>query len=143
FDRSELEPGKYKLEPLPAPSVDTGAGLERLAVVWQGVKSNYDTDLIRPIVNFTARLSDRNYEPETQEGFAMRVIADHARATAFAIAERLLPGTEARNYVLRKIMRRAIYQGHHTLNFEGAFFNQVTNFVVDLMKDTYPELEDH
>jgi alanyl-tRNA synthetase len=143
FERSEIEPGKYKLDSLPAPSVDTGAGLERLAVVLQGVKSNYDTDLVRPIVNFTAKLADRNYEPETQEGFAMRVIADHARATAFAIADGVLPGNEGRNYVLRKIMRRAIYQGHHTLGFEGPFFNDVTNFVVDLMKDTYPELEQH
>ena len=141
FDRSEVEPGKYKLEPLPAPSVDTGAGLERLAVVLQGVKSNYDTDLIRPIIDFTSRLADRHYEPETKEGFAMRVIADHARAAAFSIADGILPGNEGRNYVLRKIMRRAIYQGHHTLGFEGPFFNQVTNFVVDLMKDSYPELE--
>jgi alanyl-tRNA synthetase len=143
FDRSEVGPGKYKLEPLPAPSVDTGAGLERLAVVLQGVKSNYDTDLIRPIVDHTAKLADRHYEPETKEGFAMRVIADHARTTAFAIADGILPGNEGRNYVLRKIMRRAIYQGHHTLGFEGAFFNQVTNFVVDLMKDVYPELDQH
>ena len=141
FDRSEVEPGKYKLEPLPAPSVDTGAGLERLAVVLQGVKSNYDTDLIRPIIDFTSRLADRHYEPETQEGFAMRVIADHARAAAFSIADGILPANEGRNYVLRKIMRRAIYQGHHTLGFEGPFFNEVTNFVVDLMKDSYPELE--
>jgi alanyl-tRNA synthetase len=141
FDRSEVEPGKYKLDPLPAPSVDTGAGLERLAVVLQGVKSNYDTDLIRPIINFTAKLADRNYEPETQEGFAMRVIADHARAAAFAIADGILPGNEGRNYVLRKIMRRAIYQGHHTLRFEGSFFNEVADFVVDQMKDAYPELE--
>jgi alanyl-tRNA synthetase len=143
FDRSEVEPGKYKLDPLPAPSVDTGAGLERLAVVLQGVKSNYDTDLIRPIIDFTAKLADRNYEPESQEGFAMRVIADHARATAFAIADGILPGNEGRNYVLRKIMRRAIYQGHHTLGFESSFFNEVTDFVVDFMKDAYPELETH
>jgi alanyl-tRNA synthetase len=143
FQRSEIEPGKYQLDPLPAPSVDTGAGLERLAVIMQGVKSNYDTDLIRPIVNHTARLADRNYEPETKEGFAMRVIADHARATAFAIADGILPGNEGRNYVLRKIMRRAIYQGVHTLGFEGPFFNDVTEFVIDLMKDAYPELEQH
>jgi alanyl-tRNA synthetase len=143
FDRSEAEPGKYKLDPLPAPSVDTGAGLERIAAVLQGVKSNYDTDLIRPIIDFTAKLADRHYEPETKPGFAMRVIADHARATAFAIADGILPGNDGRNYVLRKIMRRAIYQGHHTLGFEGTFFNQVTNFVVDLMKDAYPELDTH
>ena len=141
FERSEVEPGHYKLEPLPAPSVDTGAGLERLAVVLQGVKSNYDTDLIRPIIERTAQLADRHYEPETQQGFAMRVIADHARATAFAIADGILPGNEGRNYVLRKIMRRAIYQGHHTLGLEGSFFNQVTDFVVDLMSDAFPELE--
>ena len=143
FERSEVAPGKYKLDPLPAPSVDTGAGLERLAVVLQDVKSNYDTDLIRPIINHTAKLSDRNYDPETQEGFAMRVIADHARATAFAIADGILPGNEGRNYVLRKIMRRAIYQGRHTLGFEGVFFNEVTDFVVDQMKESYPELEVH
>ena len=141
FERSEVEPGHYKLDPLPAPSVDTGAGLERLAVVMQGVKSNYDTDLIRPIIEHTAKLADRHYEPETQEGFAMRVIADHARTTAFSIADGILPGNEGRNYVLRKIMRRAIYQGHHTLGLEGSFFNKVTDFVVDMMNDTYPELE--
>ncbi|HYK19251.1 MAG TPA: alanine--tRNA ligase [Pyrinomonadaceae bacterium] len=143
FERSEVEPGKYKLDPLPAPSVDTGMGLERLAVILQGVKSNYETDLIRPIIDFTAKLADRNYEPETQEGFAMRVIADHARTTAFAIADGILPGNEGRNYVLRKIMRRGIYQGHHTLGLEGPFFSQITNFVVDLMNDAYPELEQH
>ena len=143
YERSKNEAGEIVQTPLPKPSVDTGAGLERLAVVLQGVKSNYDTDLIRPIINATARLADRNYEPETQEGFAMRVIADHARAAAFAIADGILPGNEGRNYVLRKIMRRAIYQGRHTLNLEGAFFNQVTNFVVDFMKDAYPELNDH
>ncbi|HKO95476.1 MAG TPA: alanine--tRNA ligase [Pyrinomonadaceae bacterium] len=140
FERSEVEPGKYKLEPLPAPSVDTGAGLERLAVVIQGVKSNYDTDLIKPIIEFTATLADRHYEPETQEGFAMRVIADHARATAFAIADSILPGNEGRNYVLRKIMRRAIYQGRNTLGLD-LFFHKVTNFVVDSMREAFPELE--
>src|SRR5689334_1198824 len=143
FDRSEVEPGKYKLDALPAPSVDTGAGLERLAVVLQGVKSNYDTDLNRPIIHHTAKLADHHYEPATKEGFAMRVIADHARAAAFAIADGILPGNEGRNYVLRKIMRRALYQGHHTLGFEGSFFNEITNFVVDQMKDVYPELETH
>jgi len=141
FDRSQVEPDKYKLDPLPAPSVDTGAGLERLAVVLQGVKSNYDTDLIKPIIERVATIADRHYEPGTKQGFAMRVIADHARATAFAIADGIMPGNEGRNYVLRKIMRRAIYQGHHNLGLEGLFFNQVTDFVVDLMHDSYPELE--
>jgi alanyl-tRNA synthetase len=143
YNRVESEPGKYALEPLPAPSVDTGAGLERLAVIMQGVKSNYDTDLIKDIVLFAAKLADRHYKPDTQEGFAMRVIADHARATAFSIADGILPSNEGRNYVLRKIMRRAIYQGRKALGFEGLFFNEVTNFVVDQMREAYPELEEH
>ncbi|MEO6391409.1 MAG: alanine--tRNA ligase [Pyrinomonadaceae bacterium] len=73
--------------------------------------------------------------------FACRVIADHARATAFSIADGILPGNEGRNYVLRKIMRRAIYHGRNTLGIKGAFFNEVTNFVVDEMREAYPELE--
>ena len=141
FERSETEPGKYSLAALPAPSVDTGLGLERFTAVLQGVKSNYETDLLKPIVNFTAKLADRHYEAETKEGFAMRVIADHARSTAFAIADGILPSNEGRNYVLRKIMRRAIYQGHHTLKLENLFFNEVTNFVIDEMKEAFPELE--
>src|SRR5687767_9160510 len=143
FDRSEESSGVYKLTPLPAPSVDTGMGLERLCVVLQGVKSNYETDLLKNIVDFVAQLADRNYEAETQEGFAMRVIADHARATAFSIADGILPSNEGRNYVLRKIMRRAIYQGRHTLGFEDLFFHKVTNFVVDQMGEAFPELESH
>jgi len=141
FDRSETEAGKYKLDPLPAPSVDTGLGLERTAVVLQGVKSNYETDLLRPIIEFVAELADRGYEAETQEGFAMRVIADHARATAFLIADGILPGNEGRNYVLRKIMRRAIYQGRHALGFKDQFFFKVTDFVVGQMHEPYPELK--
>src|SRR5215510_13345399 len=143
YNRTEAEPGKYKLEPLPKPSVDTGLGLERTAVVMQGVQSNYDTDLLKDIVNFVAKLVDRHYEAETPEGFAMRVIADHARATAFSIADGILPSNEGRNYVLRKIMRRAIYQGRHALGFDGLFFHKVTNFVVDEMGAAYPELESH
>jgi alanyl-tRNA synthetase len=131
----------YSLEPLPSPSVDTGMGLERIAAVLQGVQTNYDTDLVRPVVEFTAKLADRHYEPETKEGFAMRVIADHARAAAFSIADNILPGNEGRNYVLRKIMRRAIYQGRHALQLDGIFFNKVTDFVVEQMSEVYPELE--
>jgi alanyl-tRNA synthetase len=141
FDRSEPEPGKYVLTPLPAPSVDTGMGLERLAVVLQGVKSNYETDLLKNVVEFVATLADRHYEAETQSGFAMRVIADHARATAFSIADGILPGNEGRNYVIRKIMRRAIYQGRHALGLNDSFFYKVTNFVVDQMHEAFPELE--
>jgi alanyl-tRNA synthetase len=78
---------------------------------------------------------------DEQKRFACRVIADHARATAFSIADGILPGNEGRNYVLRKIMRRAIYQGKHTLGLDGLFFYKVTDFVVDQMGEPYPELE--
>src|SRR2546423_15294553 len=80
---------------------------------------------------------------DEQKKFACRVIADHARATAFSIADGILPANEGRNYVLRKIMRRAIYQGRHALGFDGLFFHKVTNFVVDQMGEAYPELEAH
>src|SRR5204863_2766720 len=118
-------------------------GLERLCVVLQGVKSNYETDLLKNIVEFVAKLSGRKYGAETQEGFAMRVIADHARATAFSIADGILPANEGRNYVLRKIMRRAIYQGRHSLGLDGLFFHQVADFVVDQMGEAFPELVTH
>src|SRR6267142_1693949 len=78
---------------------------------------------------------------DDQKQFACRVIADHARATAFSIADGILPGNEGRNYVLRKIMRRAIYQGRHALGLKDLFFYKVTNFVADQMHEAYPELE--
>lgn len=137
FERS----GDGTLTPLPKPSVDTGAGLERVAAVLQNAATNYDTDLLKPLIDFTGELCGKNYSYDSQEGFAMRVIADHARATAFAIADGIIPGNEGRNYVLRKIMRRAIYQGHHTLGFKASFFNQVTDKVVEMMRAAYPELE--
>ncbi len=141
YNRSEVAPGQYKLDPLPAPSVDTGAGLERVTAVLQGFKTNYDTDLIKPIIDFTAQLAGKTYDYNTQDGFAMRVIADHARATAFSIADGILPGNEGRNYVLRKIMRRAIYNGRENLGFKDEFFFKVCEFVVDFMKEAYPELD--
>ena len=141
YNRQEIAPGQYKLDPLPAPSVDTGAGLERVTAVLQGVKTNYDTDLIKPIIEFVAKLAGKEYKAQTQEGFAMRVVADHARATTFSIADGIMPGNEGRNYVLRKIMRRAIYNGRENLGFNGEFFYKVCEFVIDFMKDAYPELE--
>ena len=142
FDRAEDGQGGFTLTPLPAPSVDTGGGLERITAVMQGVKTNYDTDLILPIIkDCIANLADKHYEYDTPEGVAMRVVADHARATAFAVADGILPGNEGRNYVLRKIMRRAIYHGREHLGFETLFFHKVCDFVIDLMKETYPELE--
>src|SRR5512139_3500687 len=85
------------------------------------------------------RMSSYESLSETQQ-FACRVIADHARATAFSIADGILPGNEGRNYVLRKIMRRAIYHGREHLGFKAAFFYKVCDFVVEQMQDAFPEL---
>ncbi|MCA1633302.1 MAG: alanine--tRNA ligase [Acidobacteria bacterium] len=137
YDRAE----DGTLTPLPKPSVDTGAGLERITSVMQGADNIYDTDLMRPIVEFVAQFSGREYVSDTKEGHAMRVVTDHARAAAFSIADNILPGNEGRNYVLRKIMRRAIYHGRHALGFDGLFFHRVTDFVVEQMRGAYPELE--
>jgi alanyl-tRNA synthetase len=131
---------QYVLEPLPAPSVDTGMGLERLTMVIQNVKLNYDTDLIKPIIDFIADLAGIEYVYESPEGFAMRVLADHARTTAFSIADGIAPSNVGRNYVLRKIMRRAIYYGVTTLKLRPPFFNKICNFVIDFMGEPYPEL---
>ncbi|MGH9937665.1 MAG: alanine--tRNA ligase, partial [Blastocatellia bacterium] len=127
---------------LPAPSVDTGAGLERVTAVLQGVKSAYETDLIRPIIDFTTKLAGKGYVyDDSEQSVSMRVIADHARATAFLIADGIFPGNDTRGYVLRKIMRRAIYHGNK-LGFKDLFFNKVTNFVVDQFGEAYPELRE-
>ncbi len=132
----------YTLDLLPAPSVDTGAGLERVTAVLQGVKSNFETDLIRPIIELTARLASRAYVyDDSKDSVSFRVIADHARATAFLIADGVFPGNDRRGYVLRKIMRRAIWHGQR-LGFKDLFFNRVTDFVVDFMGDVYPELRE-
>ncbi|HEY7181172.1 MAG TPA: alanine--tRNA ligase, partial [Blastocatellia bacterium] len=142
YNRIEEAPGKYRLEPLPAPSVDTGAGLERVTAVLQGVKSNYETDLIRPIIDFTAGLAGKKYVyDDSEDSVSMRVIADHARATAFLIADGIFPGNDQRGYVLRKIMRRALWHGHK-LGFKDLFFAKVTDFVVDQIGDVYPELRE-
>jgi len=142
YNRTEVAPGQFRLDPLPAPSVDTGAGLERVTAVLQGVKSNFETDLIRPIIDFTAKLAGRNYVyDDSEESVSMRVIADHARATAFLIADGIFPGNDTRGYVLRKIMRRAIWHGNK-LGFKDVFFAKVTGFAVDHFGDAYPELRE-
>ncbi len=142
YNRIEESAGKFRLEPLPAPSVDTGAGLERVTAVLQGVKSAYETDLIRPIIDFTAKLAGKKYVyNDSDESVSMRVIADHARATAFLIADGIFPGNDTRGYVLRKIMRRAIWHGNK-LGFKDVFFAKVTDVVVDQFGEAYPELRE-
>ena len=126
--------------PLPRPSVDTGAGLERMTSVLQGVTSNYDTDLLLPLVEKAAQLSGKPYgRSMSDDDVSMRVIADHARATAFMISEGILPDRSAREYVLRRVMRRAIRHGHR-LGIARPFLHEVALAVVDQMGGHYREL---
>ncbi len=131
-----------RLEDLPAPSVDTGMGLERITSVVQGVTSNYETDLLRALVDEAAKISGKKYGASmADDDVSMRVIADHARTTAFLIAEGIFPDKGGREYVLRRVMRRAIRHGHR-LGIQKPFLHQVANKVVDLMGDTYRELRE-
>ncbi|MFO0684475.1 MAG: alanine--tRNA ligase [Sandaracinus sp.] len=131
-----------RLEPLPAQSVDTGAGLERLCAAAQGVTSNYDTDLLRPIVDLAAKISGKTYGGTLEkDDVSMRVIADHARTTAFLIAEGVMPDKDGESYVLRRVMRRAIRHGHR-LGIERLFLHECALAVVEIMSEQYPELRE-
>jgi alanyl-tRNA synthetase len=127
------------LTPLPKPSVDTGMGLERIASVLQGVKSNYDTDLLLGIIQHVARLAEKVYGADARDDISMRVIADHARATTFLICDGVLPSNEGRGYVLRRIMRRAARHGKMLGIAEPMLFLAV-DAVNEMMADAYPEL---
>lgn len=123
------------LTPLPKPSVDTGAGLERLSAVMQGVTNNYDIDLFRKIVQAAATLAGT----EDLTNPSLRVIADHIRACTFLIVDGVLPSNEGRGYVLRRIIRRAIRHGHK-LGINGAFFHKLVAVLEEQMGEAYPEL---
>jgi alanyl-tRNA synthetase len=130
------------LERLPAPSVDTGMGLERVTCIQQGKTSTYDTDLLRPLVEKVAELSGKPYGASmAADDISMRVIADHARATAFLIADGVLPDRAGRAYVLRRVMRRAIRHGHR-LGIERPFLHEVALEVVRLLGEHYSELRE-
>jgi len=123
------------LTPLPKPSVDTGAGLERLSAVMQGVTNNYDIDLFRKIVQAAAQLAGT----DDLTNPSLRVIADHIRACTFLIVDGVLPSNEGRGYVLRRIIRRAIRHGHK-LGINGAFFHKLVSVLEEQMGEAYPEL---
>ncbi|HBL29548.1 MAG TPA: alanine--tRNA ligase [Acidobacteria bacterium] len=127
------------LTPLPNPSIDTGAGLERVAAVLQGVDSNYETDLFRPILDAAAALADLRYGRDAAKDVSLRVIADHLRAVSFLLADGVIPGNEGRGYVLRRILRRAVRHGMR-LGFEGPFFHKLVPVLGEVMGTTYPEL---
>jgi alanyl-tRNA synthetase len=132
FERSTMQP-------LPRPSVDTGMGLERVAMVMQGVHSTYETDLFTPIIAQTMALLGSDEAHYRANLAPYRAIADHTRAIAFLIADGVLPGNNGRSYVLRRILRRAAYQGR-TIGFERPFLADLTATLIAQMGHAYPEL---
>ncbi len=137
FDR---QPGGH-LKPLPAPSIDTGMGLERVCAVLQSVVSNYDTDLFTPILKAIGEIAGTTYGRSMNAAdVSMRVVADHSRAMAFLIADGVMPSNEGRGYVLRKIMRRAMRHGMK-LGITEPFLHRLVDVIVREMGDAYPELK--
>ena len=128
--------------PLPAPSVDTGLGLERAAMVLQDVPTFYETDLFTPLVRRVEELSGRSYGVDAETGYAMRVVAEHGRSATFLIADGVVPGNEGRGYVLRRVVRRAIRHARR-LGLEGSFMGGIAEVAIDLMGGSYPELRNH
>jgi len=128
-----------RLTPLPNPSIDTGAGLERVAAVLQGVDSNYDTDLFQPILHAAAEMAGIKYGEDGEKDVSLRVIADHLRAVAFLLADGVIPGNDGRGYVLRRVLRRAVRHGMR-LGFEEAFLHKLVPVLGDVMGGAYLEL---
>jgi alanyl-tRNA synthetase len=129
------------MTPLPRPSIDTGMGLERIASVIQNTATNYETDLMFPIIQKAQSLSSVAYGDDRVSDTAMKVIADHSRSTAFLIGDGVLPSNEGRGYVLRRIMRRAIRYGRQ-LGLNKPFLHETAGVVFDIMRDAYPELSE-
>jgi alanyl-tRNA synthetase len=128
-----------ELHPLPAPCVDTGMGLERLASVLQGVDANYKTDLFADVIARAVEVVGVPYEYDTPQGVSYRVLADHGRATAFLLADGVFPSNEGRGYVLRRILRRAVRHAY-LLGRRAPTLVEVVEAVIDRMGVTYPEL---
>jgi len=127
------------LRPLPSKNIDTGMGLERIAAVMQGVDTNYHIDILMPLVEAAAEVCSTVYDPDDENGRRLRRISDHIRACAFAIHENVYPGPNKEKYVIRRLLRRAVLDGHQ-LGLQEPFLYQLVPVVADLMKLPYPEL---
>jgi alanyl-tRNA synthetase len=128
------------MTPLPKPSIDTGLGLERMASIIQNVNTNFETDLIYPIIQRAEVLAEKPYGQNESDDVAMKVIADHSRAAAFLIGDGVLPSNEGRGYVLRRIMRRAIRYGRN-IGLNQPFLHETARVVFEIMAPAYPDLK--
>jgi alanyl-tRNA synthetase len=138
FMQFERDPAGV-MTPLPRPSIDTGAGLERLTAVLQGQRSNYATDLFQPLIAAAGTLAGVSYGGNERSDVSLRILADHARASTFLIHDGVTPSNEGRGYVLRKIIRRGLRHGR-MLGIESAFLYSLAGLVADQMQDAYPDL---
>lgn len=127
------------LTPLPKPSIDTGMGLERIAAILQGKKSNFETDVFAPIISSIESLAKVKFKANSETDISIRVIADHIRSITFLLAEGLIPSNEGRGYVLRRIIRRASKHAK-TLGLDGAVLYKFIDSVIEAMGDAYPEI---
>ena len=135
YDRDE----SGTLNPLPNPSIDTGAGLERVAAVLQGKTSNYDSDVFQPLLAAAAKLAGTTYGKDADADTSLRVIADHLRSVAFLLADGVIPAPDGRGYVLRRLLRRAVRHGMR-LGFEEPFLHRLVATLEEEMGEAYPEL---
>jgi alanyl-tRNA synthetase len=134
--------GNGKLETLPMKHIDTGLGLERLAMVMQGKRSNYDTDLFQSLIREIVRITSVPYGKDEQADVAMRVVADHLRAVSFSIADGQLPSNNKAGYVIRRILRRAVRYGYTFLKQDQPFMHRLVPVLAGEMGDAYPELRE-
>ena len=139
FNRVGAPPNN--LRPLPSKNIDTGMGFERAASVLQGVESNYHIDILRPLVEAAGEACGIKYDPQTETGRRLRRIADHTRACTFAIHENVYPGPNKEKYVIKRLLRRAVLDGHQ-MGVHEPFMYQLVGTVADLMKRPYPELQE-
>lgn len=138
--REKLRSELTVLKPLPAKNVDTGMGFERLCMAIQGKTSNYDTDVFMQLIRSIGNLSGKVYRSDPKSDIAMRVVSDHIRAVAFAIADGQLPSNTGAGYVIRRILRRAVRYGYSYLELKRPFFCELVHILAEQLKDAFPEL---
>jgi alanyl-tRNA synthetase len=129
------------LRPLPSKNIDTGMGLERTAAVLQNVETNFHIDILRPIVEAAGQICGVKYDPQSDNGRRLRRIADHVRACVFAVHENVIPGPNKEKYVIKRLLRRAVLDGHQ-MGLREPFLHKLAPVVVEMMKKPYPDLQE-